>query len=74
MSGPQKPGGMFGGGGPGGPGKGGPGGRSDSPQLEALLKGADNRWAAAGIGSMSVSDLELKTGTSLMAIGGVHRR
>jgi 4-amino-4-deoxy-L-arabinose transferase-like glycosyltransferase len=70
MSGPQKPGGMFGGGGPGGPGKGGPGGRSDSPQLEALLKGADNRWAAAGIGSMSVSDLELKTGTSLMAIGG----
>jgi 4-amino-4-deoxy-L-arabinose transferase-like glycosyltransferase len=45
-------------------------GRSDSPELEALLKGADNRWAAAGIGSMSVSDLELKTGTSLMAIGG----
>jgi 4-amino-4-deoxy-L-arabinose transferase-like glycosyltransferase len=69
MSGPQKAGGF---GGPGGPGKGGPGmpGRSDSPELEALLKGADNRWAAAGIGSMSVSDLELKTGTSLMAIGG----
>jgi 4-amino-4-deoxy-L-arabinose transferase-like glycosyltransferase len=69
MSGPQKAGGF---GGPGGFGKGGPGmpGRSDSPELEALLKSADNRWAAAGIGSMSVSDLELKTGTSLMAIGG----
>jgi 4-amino-4-deoxy-L-arabinose transferase-like glycosyltransferase len=72
MSGPQKAGGFGGPGGPGGPGKGGPGmpGRSDSPELETLLKGADNRWAAAGIGSMSVSDLELKTGTSLMAIGG----
>jgi 4-amino-4-deoxy-L-arabinose transferase-like glycosyltransferase len=66
MSGPQKAGGFdFG-------GKGGPGmpGRADSPELEALLENADNRWAAAGIGSMSVSDLELKTGSSLMAIGG----
>jgi 4-amino-4-deoxy-L-arabinose transferase-like glycosyltransferase len=67
MSGPQKPGGFgdFGRGGPGMPGRGG-----DNAALEELLKGADNRWAAAGIGSMSVSDLELKTGTSLMAIGG----
>jgi 4-amino-4-deoxy-L-arabinose transferase-like glycosyltransferase len=68
MSGPQKAGGFgFGGGprGPGGPGRGG-----DNAQVEALLKGVDNRWAAAGIGSMSVSDLELKTGASLMAIGG----
>jgi 4-amino-4-deoxy-L-arabinose transferase-like glycosyltransferase len=68
MSGPQKAGGFgFGGGprGPGGPGRGG-----DTAQVEALLKGVDNRWAAAGIGSMSVSDLELKTGASLMAIGG----
>ncbi len=63
MSGPQKAGGF------GGFGKGGPG-RNDGPELEALLKGANNRWAAAGIGSMQVSDLELKTGTSLMAIGG----
>jgi 4-amino-4-deoxy-L-arabinose transferase-like glycosyltransferase len=78
MSGPQKAGG-FGFGGPGGPGghdgpggKGGPGGfgGADNAQLQTLLKGADNRWAAAGIGSMQVSDLELKTGTSLMAIGG----
>ena len=70
MSGPQKAGGFGGPGGPGG--KGGPGmpGRVDSPELEAMLTSADNRWAAAGIGSMSVSDLELKTGSSLMAIGG----
>lgn len=38
---------MAGGFGFGGPGKGGPGmpGRADGPQLEALLKSADNRWA-----------------------------
>jgi 4-amino-4-deoxy-L-arabinose transferase-like glycosyltransferase len=67
MSGPQKAGG-FGFGGPGhGPGMPG---RGDSPELVDLLKSADSRWAAAGIGSMSVGDLELKTGTSLMAIGG----
>jgi 4-amino-4-deoxy-L-arabinose transferase-like glycosyltransferase len=70
MSGPQKAGGFGGFGGAGGPGGPGGFGRSDSPELEAMLKSADNRWAAAGIGSMSVSDLELKTGTSLMSIGG----
>jgi hypothetical protein len=66
MSGPQKAGGF------GGPGEPGPG-RPDltaTPELESLLRSTDNRWAAAGIGSMSVSDLELKTGSSLMAIGG----
>ena len=41
-----------------------------TPRWRPLVKGADNRWAAAPIGSMSVSDLELKTGASLMAIGG----
>ncbi|TPG31295.1 phospholipid carrier-dependent glycosyltransferase [Mycobacterium hodleri] len=70
MSGPQKPGGFGGPGGPGGKGAPGMPGRTDSPELEAMLKSADNRWAAASIGSMSVSDLELKTGSSLMAIGG----
>jgi 4-amino-4-deoxy-L-arabinose transferase-like glycosyltransferase len=67
MSGPQRPGGFgdFGKGGPGGPGRNG-----DNAQVEALLRGVDSRWAAAGIGSMQVSGLELKTGTSLMAIGG----
>jgi 4-amino-4-deoxy-L-arabinose transferase-like glycosyltransferase len=79
MSGPgQKD--MFGGhgGGPGGPkgpgghgGPGGPFGNDDNADLQTLLENAGGgRWAAAGIGSMQVSDLELKTGTSLMAIGG----
>ncbi|GLP74261.1 glycosyl transferase [Mycobacterium antarcticum] len=66
MSGPQKAGGF---GSPGEPGPGMPD-LTATPELEALMKSADNRWAAAGIGSMSVSDLELKTGSSLMAIGG----
>jgi 4-amino-4-deoxy-L-arabinose transferase-like glycosyltransferase len=65
MSGPVKAGGFggFGGHGPGGAG-------GDNAELQALVMGLDNRWAAAGIGSMEVSDLELKTGASLMAIGG----
>jgi 4-amino-4-deoxy-L-arabinose transferase-like glycosyltransferase len=76
-SGPAKAG--FGGGpggghgGPGGDhgGPGGPfGGGADNAALEALMKGADNRWAAASVGSFTVSDLELKTGASLMDIGG----
>jgi hypothetical protein len=66
MSGPVKAGGFGGFGGPGGPG----GARGDNTELQALVSGLDNRWAAAGIGSMEVSDLELKTGASLMAIGG----
>jgi hypothetical protein len=81
MSGPVKADGFggpgFGPGGPGEPGRdgqghGGPFGRNtDNTELEALVKdAADNRWAAAGIGSMTVGDLELKTGASLMAIGG----
>lgn len=68
MSGPQKAGGFGGPGGPGGPGRHIGGG--DSAEVQALVKGVDNRWAAAAVGSMSVSDLELKTGASLMAIGG----
>jgi 4-amino-4-deoxy-L-arabinose transferase-like glycosyltransferase len=54
----------------GGPGRGGPFGQSDNAQLQALVSDTDTRWAAAAIGSMQVSDLELKTGASLMAIGG----
>ncbi|MEV0673995.1 glycosyltransferase family 39 protein [Mycobacterium sp. NPDC050441] len=53
-------------GGPGGPGFG----RADDPALAELIAGTDGRWAAASVGSMLVSDLELKTGESLMAIGG----
>jgi 4-amino-4-deoxy-L-arabinose transferase-like glycosyltransferase len=73
-SGPSK-GDAFGppgGGGPGGPGRpGGPGGRTaDNAALAELVGGLDNRWAAATIGSMGASSLELKSGASIMAIGG----
>jgi 4-amino-4-deoxy-L-arabinose transferase-like glycosyltransferase len=61
------------GGGPGGPG--GPGGQrnmgADNTALKDLLTSASgSRWAAASIGSMPASSLELATGTSIMAIGG----
>ncbi len=54
----------------------GPGGHrpfgvdSDNAALQHLIEGADNHWAAASIGSMGASGLELKTGASIMAIGG----
>lgn len=71
MSGPVSPGGS---GGPGGFGPGAPGGPgasvSDNSEIQELVKAADNRWAAAGIGSMTTADLELQTGASVMAIGG----
>jgi 4-amino-4-deoxy-L-arabinose transferase-like glycosyltransferase len=58
-------------GGPGGPGGSGwSRGESENPALEDLVRGVDNRWAAATIGSMGASSLELKTGASIMAIGG----
>ncbi|WP_454791330.1 ArnT family glycosyltransferase [Mycolicibacterium lutetiense] len=57
-------------GGPGGPGGPPDFGRADDPALAELIAGTDGRWAAASVGSMLVSDLELKTGESLMAIGG----
>jgi 4-amino-4-deoxy-L-arabinose transferase-like glycosyltransferase len=70
MSGPSRSFG-FGGGGPGGHGGHGPfGSEADNAALAQLLEDADSRWAAASIGSMGVSSLELKTGASLMAIGG----
>ena len=53
------------------PGGRGPGGAAaDNPTLEHLVEGTDQRWAAATIGSMTASSLELKTGASVMAIGG----
>jgi 4-amino-4-deoxy-L-arabinose transferase-like glycosyltransferase len=58
------------GGGDGPGGRGGPRAYADNPTLENLVKGADNRWAAATVGSMGASGLELKTGASIMAIGG----
>lgn len=80
MSGPAREGGFGGGpggqGGQGGPdggfrgGGGGPGAQADNPALEQLVENAGNRWAAASVGSFTVSSLELKTRASLMAIGG----
>ncbi len=78
MSGPSRDAGFGGGGAPGGPGApsggrggGGPGGgEADNAALAQLVEGADSRWAAAGVGSFAVSGLELKTGASIMAIGG----
>ncbi len=53
------------------PGGGGPGGQmAENPAVAELVQGLDNRWAAATIGSMGASSLELKTGASIMAIGG----
>ncbi|WP_039800153.1 glycosyltransferase family 39 protein [Nocardia araoensis] len=54
----------------GAPGGGGPGGSSDNAELNALLKATDSRWSAASIGSGTASGLELRTGTSVIAIGG----
>lgn len=71
MSGPARDGGFGGGpGGPGGPGRGFGGNEAENQALVQLIKGADSHWAAASVGSMGVSSLELKTGASLMAIGG----
>lgn len=43
---------------------------ADNPALAEMVQGLDNRWAAATVGSMGASSLELKTGASVMAIGG----
>ena len=40
------------------------------PRARRAGQGLDNRWAAASIGSFTASSLELKTGASIMAIGG----
>ncbi len=45
-----------------------------TPQLDAMLGAAGNRWAAAAVGSQQVSSIELRTGASLMAIGGFSGR
>ena len=53
------------------PGQGAPGGRmAENAELAELVQGLDNRWAAATVGSMGASSLQLKTGASIMAIGG----
>ncbi|WP_370499778.1 glycosyltransferase family 39 protein [Mycolicibacterium sp. jd] len=56
------------------PGPGGPGGPgasvADNTELQRLVQATDSRWAAASVGSMVAGELELQTGTSVMAIGG----
>lgn len=53
---------------PGGPGVFGA--VADNPALENIVREAPTRWAAATVGSMTASRLELDTGASVMAIGG----
>ena len=54
---------------------GGPGvDAGDNRALDALLVGTDNRWAAATVGSHTADRLELTTGKSVMAVGGVSGR
>ncbi|ABM15201.1 MULTISPECIES: glycosyltransferase family 39 protein [Mycolicibacterium] len=53
------------------PGPGGPGASvADNTELQHLVQATDSRWAAASVGSMVAGELELQTGTSVMAIGG----
>ncbi|MEU8818427.1 glycosyltransferase family 39 protein [Actinoplanes sp. NPDC048796] len=52
------------GGGPGG------GGTSSNSELNALLEAGTTKWSAAVSGATSAADLELATGTSVIALGG----
>jgi 4-amino-4-deoxy-L-arabinose transferase-like glycosyltransferase len=52
-------------GGPGGPGLG-----TTSAELIALLKSSGTKWSAIVSGATSAADLELATGTSVIALGG----
>ncbi|MBB2943597.1 4-amino-4-deoxy-L-arabinose transferase-like glycosyltransferase [Actinoplanes lutulentus] len=50
-----------------------PGGMSESSnnaELNTLLKAATTRWSAAVSGATSAADLELATGTAVIALGG----
>lgn len=49
-----------------------PGPRADNPDLDALVRGAENRWAAATVGSHGAVALELATGRPVMSIGGFN--
>ncbi len=62
-SGPSRGGAGFG---PGGPEES----PSDNTELKGMLTHADNRWAAATVGSQTAGGLELSTGASIMSVGG----
>ncbi|MET9485844.1 glycosyltransferase family 39 protein [Nocardia sp. NPDC006630] len=55
-------------------GQGGRDGGSADPQLDGLITAANNRWAAAAVGASQVSAIELRTGASLLAVGGFSGR
>ena len=46
------------------------GGQSTSTELVALLEASTTRWSAAISGATSAADLELSSGTSVIALGG----
>ena len=46
------------------------GGSSSNSALITLLKNTTTTWSAAVVGSSTAADLELSTGTSVIAIGG----
>jgi 4-amino-4-deoxy-L-arabinose transferase-like glycosyltransferase len=55
----------------GGPEGAGPGGgQGSNAGLTALLEAATTKWSAAVSGATSAADLELSTGTSVLALGG----
>lgn len=73
-SGPAVAGHQSGGPGGGRRGDGRPDDSRDAGALADMLKQADNRWAAAAVGSFATNRLELSTGKSVMAIGGFSGR
>jgi hypothetical protein len=65
--------GGFGGGGIGGRGSapsGAQSGTNSSTSLTAALKATTTRWTAATVGDQSAAELELSSGSAVMAIGG----
>ncbi|MFC8411056.1 ArnT family glycosyltransferase [Arthrobacter sp. NPDC057259] len=51
-------------------GAGGPGGATASTELAALLKTSTAKWSGIVSGATSAADLELATGTNVIALGG----
>ena len=46
------------------------GGQSSNSELTALLKASTTKWSAAISGATSAAELELDSGTSVIALGG----
>jgi 4-amino-4-deoxy-L-arabinose transferase-like glycosyltransferase len=63
-------GGSSSGGAAGAPSGGQMGGGSSNSELTALLKAGTTKWSAAVSGATSAADLELSSGTSVIALGG----